>query len=168
MTMAVPSIGRGGVTIAEVNLQSVWDVVRSLKVGATGYAYIVDSTGRLIAHPDLALVLRGTGGSDLPQVAAALAGPPSGELVDGQSFGASGPRQTVRSIHAVVPKLGWRVFVDLPTAETSASFWGAVIRGVSLLGLGLVAGVLAILLAVRPVRISRPARQPGSPAAPGA
>ena len=157
LTMAVPSIGRGGVTIAEVNLKSVWDVVRSLKVGDTGYAYIVDSTGRLIAHPDLALVLRGTGGSDLPQVAAALAGPPSGELVDGQSFGASGPRQAVRSIHAVVPKLGWRVFVDLPTAEASASFWGTVIRGVSLLGLGLVAAVLAILLAARPVKISRPA-----------
>ena len=49
------------------------------------------------------------------------------------------------------------MFVDLPTAETSASFWGAVIRGASLLGFGLVAAVLAILLAVRPVTISRPA-----------
>ena len=157
MTMSFAHVGRGDVTIAEVNLKLVWDVVRSLKVGDTGYAYIVDSTGRVIAHPDIALVLRGTDGSAPPQVAAALAGPPSGELVDGQSFGASGPRQAVRSIHAVVPKLGWRVFVDLPTAETSASFWGAVIRGASLLGLGLVAAVLAILLAVRPVTISRPA-----------
>ena len=46
---------------------------------------------------------------------------------------------------------------DLPTAETDAAFWSAVVRGVSLLGLGLVAAVLGILIAVRPVTISRPA-----------
>jgi hypothetical protein len=126
-------------------------------VGETGYAYIVDGTGRLIADRDEKLVLRGPDLSALPQVAAALAGPPSGKLVDGKTFDAGVPVEAVLSAYAAIPALNWRVFVDLPTAETSASFWGAVIRGASLLGLSLVAAVLAILLAVRPVTISRPA-----------
>jgi hypothetical protein len=49
---------------------------------------------------------RGTSFAALPQVAAALAGPPSSELVDGPSFGANGPLESVRSVHAVIPKLG--------------------------------------------------------------
>jgi hypothetical protein len=156
MTLAVAHPGRNGVTAAEVNLKLVWDVISGVKVGETGYGYIVDDKGRLIAHPDFKLVLREPSFSALPQVAAALAGPPSGELVDGQSFGTNGPRESVRSVHAVIPRLGWRVFVDLPAAETNAAFWNAVIRGASLLGLGLVAAALGLLLAVRPVTISRP------------
>jgi hypothetical protein len=48
------------------------------------------------------------------------------------------------------------LFVDLPTAETQASFWSAVIRGASLLGLGLVAALLAILAVARPITLARP------------
>jgi hypothetical protein len=157
LTMAVPNGGRGGVTLAEINLKLVWDIISKLTVGENGYAYIVDGKGRLISHPDISLVLRGTNSSALPQVAAALAGPPSADLVDGQSVGTSGSRKSVRSAHAGIPALGWRVFVDLPTAETDAAFWSAVIRGISLLGLGLAAAMLGILLALRPVTISRAA-----------
>jgi hypothetical protein len=157
LTMAVSHGGRGGVTVADINLKLVGEIISSLKVGETGYGYIVDGTGRLISHPDIKLVLRGTNSSALPQVAAALAGPPSAEPVDGQSFGVSGPRQSVRSVHVGIPALGWHVFVDLPTAETGAAFWSALIRGISLLGLGLVAAVLGLLLALRPVTISRAA-----------
>jgi hypothetical protein len=155
LTMAVSHGGRGGITLADINLKLVWDVIADVKVGEAGFAYIVDNTGRLIAGRGVKNVLHGPNLSGLPQVAAALAGPPSGQLVDGMTFNAGVPREAVLSAHAAVPGLNWRVFVDLPTAETSGSFWGAVIRGASLLGLGLVAAVLAILLAVRPVKISR-------------
>jgi len=157
VTMAIDHGRRSGVTVAEINVGLVWDMIKAIKVGETGYAYIVDGTGRLIADRDEKLVLRGPDLSALPQVAAALAGPPSGKLVDGKTFDAGVPVEAVLSAYAAIPALNWRVFVDLPTAETSASFWGAVIRGASLLGLSLVAAVLAILLAVRPVTISRPA-----------
>ena len=62
-----------GVTVAEVNLKLIWDVINALKVGKGGYAYVVDGQGRLIAHPDISLVLRDTDLSQFPQVAAALA-----------------------------------------------------------------------------------------------
>src|SRR4051812_39575785 len=49
-----------GVSIAEVNLKLIRDVVSQIKVGDRGQAYVVDAEGRLIAHPDISLVLRNT------------------------------------------------------------------------------------------------------------
>src|SRR6266567_5589167 len=63
-----------GVSIAEVNLKLIWDVVSQIKVGERGHAYVVGSGGRLIAHPDISLVLRNTDMSKLVQVQAARAG----------------------------------------------------------------------------------------------
>ncbi len=40
-----------GVSIAEVNLKLIWDVVSQIKVGEGGRAYVVGAQGRLIAHP---------------------------------------------------------------------------------------------------------------------
>src|SRR4051812_7308944 len=61
-----------GVSIAEVNLKLIWDVVSQIKVGEHGHAYVVGSQGRLIAHPDISLVLRNTDMSKLVQVHVAL------------------------------------------------------------------------------------------------
>jgi signal transduction histidine kinase len=61
-----------GVSIAEVNLKLIWDVVSQIKVGEHGHAYVVGAQGRLIAHPDISLVLRNTDMSKLVQVQAAL------------------------------------------------------------------------------------------------
>src|SRR5262249_9661916 len=53
MTLAMARAGRGaGVTVAEVNLKLIWDVITGLKIGQGGYAYVVDGNGKLIAHPD--------------------------------------------------------------------------------------------------------------------
>jgi hypothetical protein len=57
-----------GVSIAQVNLKLIWDVVSKIKVGEHGRAYVVDSAGRLIAHPDLSLVERNTDMSRLVHV----------------------------------------------------------------------------------------------------
>src|SRR5207253_304738 len=59
-----------GVSIAEVNLKLIWDVVSQIKVGERGQAYVVGAQGRLIAHPDISLVLRNPDMSKLQQVQA--------------------------------------------------------------------------------------------------
>ncbi len=74
MTLALAGTRKdAGVSIAEVNLKLIWDVVSQIKVGEHGHAYVVGSQGRLIAHPDISLVLRNTDMSKLVQVQAALA-----------------------------------------------------------------------------------------------
>ena len=48
-----------GTLAAEVNLKFMWDLVGQLQVGETGYAYVVDNQGNLIAFGDTSRVLRG-------------------------------------------------------------------------------------------------------------
>ena len=75
MTLAIAGTRRdAGVSVAEVNLKLIWDVVSQIKVGERGHAYVVDAQGRLIAHPDISLVLRNTDMSRLAQVRAARGG----------------------------------------------------------------------------------------------
>ena len=72
MTLSLAGTRRDtGVSIAQVNLKLIWDVVSKIKVGQRGRAYVVDADGRLIAHPDISLVLRNTDMSKLAQVRSA-------------------------------------------------------------------------------------------------
>jgi hypothetical protein len=40
----------------QISLVKMWDIISQIKLGKTGFAYVVDNDGRLIAHPDLNLV----------------------------------------------------------------------------------------------------------------
>jgi hypothetical protein len=76
MTLSLAGTRPGaGVSVAMVSLKLVQDVVvaTATKVGERGVAYIVDAQGRLIAHPDISLVLRNTDLSHLAHVQAAHA-----------------------------------------------------------------------------------------------
>src|SRR5467141_3721275 len=154
MTMAVAHSGRNaGVTVAEVNLKLIWDVITAIKIGKTGYAYVVDDKGRLIAHPDISRVLRNTELSGLPQVEAAR----------GSSAGAD-PAAIVRNLDdhrvlsasAAIPKLGWLVFVEQPLSEALAPLFTSVLQTGLLLVLGLAVAILAGLLLAR--RMTGPIR----------
>lgn len=151
LTIGVGHGGSSGVTVAATNLKSVFDVVCEAKVGNTGYAYIVDGQGRLVAHPDIAIVLRGTDMKGLPQVAAAFS--PTGN--DKMTVGKDRTGADVWSVQAPLPALGWRVFVDLPVAETRESFWMAMGRAAGLLVLALAAAWFAFRLGMRHAEPSR-------------
>jgi signal transduction histidine kinase len=165
LTMAVAHRGKeGGVTIAEVNLKLILDVVSQIKIGRDGYTYVVDRLGRLVAHPDISLVLRGTDMNRLAQVASALKpqGNDSGSVDARNRAGVS-----VLSAHAVIPALDWLVFVEVPTAEAQQPVFDAGLRALALLVLGLlIAGGAGALLARRlvvPIRaLEAGARRVGS------
>src|SRR5712672_4686397 len=108
-----------GVSIAEVNLKLIWDVVSQIKVGEHGQAYVIDADGRLIAHPDISLVLRNTDMGRLAQVAAARALDAGGAAEPAQVANDIRGRE-VLTTHAPVTPLGWLVFVELPADEAYA------------------------------------------------
>jgi len=140
MTLAIAGTRRdAGVSVAEVNLKLIWDVVSQIKVGERGHAYVVDAQGRLIAHPDISLVLRNTDMSKLAQVRAARAS------ASGAGAGDNAPEtvqeseniegRKVLTAYAPVAPLGWLMFVELPAEEAYAPLYAALQRlGFVLLG----------------------------------
>jgi GAF domain-containing protein/sensor histidine kinase YesM len=146
-----------GVSIAEVNLKLIRDVVSQIKVGERGQAYVVDAEGRLIAHPDISLVLRNTDMSKLLQVQAARAGRrnASEELQGTKNI----QGQEVLTASAPIAPLGWTMFVELPVEEAYASLYQALQRlAIVLLGASILAVLAGIFLARRmivPIQVLR-------------
>ena len=139
MSLAISGASRdAGVSVAEVNLKFIWDVVSQIQVGQHGLAYVVDGNGRLIAHPDISLVLRNTDLAQMSQVKVGLTGGTAGAESAQVATDPQGNR--VLSTHAVVAPLGWTVFVELPLAEAYAPLYASIERTGALL-------VAAILLA---------------------
>jgi signal transduction histidine kinase len=140
-----------GVSIAEVNLKLIWDVVSQIKVGERGHAYVVGAQGRLIAHPDISLVLRNTDMSKLLQVQAAqdkTAGTNPETLEGTENI----QGQKVLTASAPIAPLGWTMFVELPVEEAYASLYAALQRLAIVLAAASIFAVLAgIFLARRMV-----------------
>ena len=117
MTLSLAGTRRdAGVSIAEVNLKLIWDVVSKIKVGEHGHAYVVDAQGRLIAHPDISLVLRNTDMTRLAQVQAAREHEAGAAAEDIETATDIQGRQVLTAFAPVAP-LGWTVFVELPVDE---------------------------------------------------
>ena len=149
MTLSLAGTRRDtGVSIAQVNLKLIWDVVSKIKVGQRGRAYVVDADGRLIAHPDISLVLRNTDMSKLAQVRSARAAG-SGDAVQ-EAEDITGNR--VLTAYAQVTPLGWLVFVETPVAEAYAPLYASIQRtGYVLFGALLLAFIAGMFLARRMV-----------------
>jgi signal transduction histidine kinase len=153
MMIALAHVGKQpGVTVADVNLKLIWDVISAIRVGDKGYAFVVDGKGRLIAHPDLSLVLRDTDFSQLPQVRQALeanaAAEPGAALTPAPSVGAAEIANgfdgaKVLTAYAVARKPHWIVFVQQPLSEALASVCRSLLQPLALLGLGLLLALIA-------------------------
>ena len=139
LTLSIAGQGRNvGVTIAEVNLKFIWDVVSRIEVGRAGVAYVVDQSGLLIAHPDIGLVLRKTDMSGLAHVAAArarLAGNAAPLPVTSRDRNG----QEVLTASTSISSLGWLMMADQPLAEALTPVRGMLLRSLLVLlgGLGL-------------------------------
>ena len=158
MTLALAGDRGSGVSIAEVNLKFIWDVVSQIKVGRNGQAFVTDARGRLIAHPNLSLVLRNTDLAGLSQVRESKAA---------ASQVAPDPARTARDIegrevltaHAQIPALGWTVFVELPIDEAYeplyATIWQTSLVLLAALGLAGLAGMFLAHKMVVPIQALR-------------
>jgi class 3 adenylate cyclase len=156
MTIAVAGNRRAtGIAVAEINLKLIWDVISAIQVGHTGHAFVLDQPGRLIAHPDISLVLRGTNDETLramrglrQEIDAA-----SGEAITIKNT----EGETVVTAMAAIPGADWMVFVEQPLSEAFAPIYSALWRtGALLLAGAAFAGALAYWLARRmtgPIRL---------------
>ncbi|UTY46744.1 adenylate/guanylate cyclase domain-containing protein [Sinorhizobium fredii] len=140
-----PSVG---IVVAEVNLKLIWDVISAIKVGETGYAFVLDGPGRLIAHPDISLVLRGADEATLRpfQTIRSAVVRAGAEIATAQD--AKG--NAIAAAAAPVAGPDWTVVVEQPLSEAFGPIYAALRRtGALLLAGGIFAGLLAFALARR-------------------
>jgi signal transduction histidine kinase len=154
MSIAVRAKGNAGaVTVADVNLKFIWDVVTRIKIGKKGKAYVVDGSGHLVADPDIGLVLRKTDLSKLPQVQWALRKDAEESFALVARDSADAP---VLTAYASIEPLGWKVFVEQSFDEVFETLNAAILRSVGLIAAGLlISALVALWLArsmVHPIR----------------
>ncbi|MGE3144269.1 MAG: sensor histidine kinase [Pseudorhodoplanes sp.] len=158
MTIAVAHSGRNaGVTVAEINLKSLSDILRSVQDARGSFGYVVGADGRLIlTSPNLHWPL-GSDLSNLAQVAAArnasAAAVTTGKDFDGRA---------VVTAHAKGPRMDWYVFVEQPMSQALEPVYALLARIASLLGLGLLIAVLTGMLLARQMVVPIRALQAGA------
>jgi class 3 adenylate cyclase/HAMP domain-containing protein len=125
------------VTVAEIDLGFLSDFLGDSQVGKVASAYIVDAKGQVLANslrgPETAKDLRA-----LPQVAAIIA-PRSTVL----AAGTDSRGHSVLTTSSAVPKLGWHVFFEQPTAQALTPIRDQLVRIALLITLGLVVAIIA-------------------------
>jgi class 3 adenylate cyclase/HAMP domain-containing protein len=144
MSIAVAHSGfNAGATVADIDLRFLSDFLGDAQVGKVGYAYVVDQRGQVLASsskgPDVAKDL-----STLPQVASLMT-PDGTPLASGQDTDGS----AVLTAASAVPKLGWYVLFEQPTAQALTPIRDQLLRVALLIGLGLVVAILAGTLLAR-------------------
>lgn len=156
MSIAVAHSGaNAGVTLAEIDLRFLNDFLGEAQLGKTGYAYVVDARGQVLAGskgPEVGREL-----ARLPQVAALLK-PDGAALAAGTGYDG----EPVLSASRAVPKLGWHVLFEQPTAQALAPIRDQLMRIALLIGLGLVVAIIAGTLLARRMLIPITALRTGA------
>ena len=143
-----------GALVAWINLRYIWDIVSAVRVGDSGYAYLLDADGNLIAYRDPARIrarqnpLRTNAGLRAHLLSTDTASEYTG-LNGAADIGA----------HAPIESTHWVVVVETPLAEAYALLYRALAVLVVLLVVGIVVSAfLARYLATRlldPVELLR-------------
>ena len=107
----------GVIVASRLSMNVLWDVVKDIRFGEKGQAYVVTDTGQLIAHTDPKFVLANTDLRDQPQLLASL-------QASGQEW--SGSYRSFQGVNVVaatapVPGTSWVVVTEVPLREAFAS-----------------------------------------------
>ena len=147
------NLAAAGIVVADMNLKLIWDIIAAIKIGDTGHALVVDDSGRLIAHPDISLVLRsGAGSADFIRLK------PVVSAADGSAISTTGEDgKPVVALSVRAANVGWTVIAEQPVEEAFESIRAALWRSLLLIAIGIVfASGLAYW---RACRMSGPIRQ---------
>jgi signal transduction histidine kinase len=147
MTIAVPHVnvytGRvDGVLVAEAHLKKIWGLISSIQLGPGQSVYIVDTEGKVVAHRNPSLVLRGTR-FDKPEQ-------------DGIQFGLTGSR-VVLAVETI--QLGQQE-LNIVTEQTASEALALAVNTIAItvalilaaLGISNTLGILIVRQIVHPIQ----------------
>ncbi len=134
-----------GYVAAEISLWSLTDMLQAQRVGSTGFAYVTDLDGRLVAAGSgLGQLSAGAPLGERPAVAhmlQTLRGSRDSEIFHVGNFGEG--RSGVVGAYSVLPELGWAIFSEQPM-ELAYKQVDTMTRGIMVFALAAM-GVAAIL-----------------------
>ncbi len=137
------------ITLAEVNLKFVGDLIREIHFGREGRAYVVDAENHLVAHPNIRHVLRKTVLTGITPTANE-----GGELSTASQTVDNLDHVRVLTTYAPVGAAGWWVFVEQPTGEAFAPVYASIVRTVFLFVIGIILALAAAFVLAR--KLSQP------------
>ncbi|MPM33379.1 Methyl-accepting chemotaxis protein McpB [bioreactor metagenome] len=105
-----------GVVASDIGLKAVWEIAERTAIGSTGYVYVVDQNGTLIAHPDKERVLKKDNVKSNAAVQAVLNG------LTGHMEVTSTQEVDSLTSYAPIKDHGWGVLTNLPTKEVNSYF----------------------------------------------
>ncbi len=149
-----------GMLLAELDLKYIDEVMSQVRVGKKGYAYLVNRRGQLIGHPDLSRVLQKRNLAVMEQIKTAfnrLARPTSLKAFVARNM----EGKPVFTSYALIPSLGWVVFVEQPIAEIYAPLYASMLRTGGAFIVALVVALLATLMIRRRVVVPLEALRQG-------
>src|SRR6266508_3787079 len=160
VTLAIPLWGAAqsivGVVSSEADLSFLWEAIGKIRFGTTGYAYLVDEHGNLIAHKDATLVLKRMNLGQVDGVKKFLRNP---KLADStptdEGRGLTG--SPVLVTYAPVPELGWSVVLEEPLDVALANVEILKRSALVFLAVGLFVG--AAIIAWVSQKITRPIQE---------
>ena len=149
-----PLTGGRGALVAWIDLRHVWDIVSSVRVGDSGYAYVLDADGNLIAYRDPTPILAHANPVQTnPGLRAHL------QIAGGVGEYSGLNGVAVIGSHAPIASTDWVVVVETPLTEAYTILYRALGLIAALLVVGiLLAALMARYLATRflePVELLR-------------
>ena len=120
MTIAVPIIRLNefeGMITGEINLTNMWRLVDSIRIGNSGFAFVVSKSGLLIAHGDSSSkvrVIQEENLKDMDIVKSVLRGEST------VSFYKDYRGIKMLGVSAAIKSLGWGIVIEQPVAEAYA------------------------------------------------
>jgi PAS domain S-box-containing protein len=115
-----PSSKINGVLIAAVNVHHLWQQVARIKVGQSGYAFLVDRNGKFVAYQKLAEVLQ-RHGEDMQNMRPVADFIASERDIVGQVHEYEGLiGEEVIGVYAPVKGTDWAVLIEQPASEAYA------------------------------------------------
>ncbi|MED4729502.1 methyl-accepting chemotaxis protein [Aneurinibacillus migulanus] len=134
--------------IAAIKLEAIGAYINQVKMGQTGYAYLINKTGLVLAHPAKEYVAK-------LNISEQSFGPSMLQTQKGQMEYTFEGKQKLTSFHPV-EQTGWIVAITLESKEAYAAIWQTryVILTVSLLSFLILMFILSVLMKrmlVRPI-----------------
>jgi two-component system, NtrC family, sensor kinase len=142
-----------GVVVIDLDFKSIIRIVKDIRVGESGYAFLADQLGRIVVHPHFAPYTRTQENVKEPSLK---------QMVKKMMSGATAWEQytfdgevKVAAI-SPIPSIGWSIAVTIPTAEFKKEARAIQKRVLQVVAMTLVVAILGVsvlsYLILRPVR----------------